>query len=158
MTLERYGLTHEARPLVLAAVTSPENHARIEEIRRRHLAALTEGEDSGNAGAGTADSGTAGAGTADRPVVVWMGYSVHGNEPSGANASMLVGYHLAAGQGGEIEELPDALVERLRHYFATYKLRHGSPSTVSVERIYDRSHAQAVIEAARADYREVFGE
>jgi len=32
-----------------------------------------------------------------------MGYSVHGNEASGSNASVLVAYFLAAAQGKEIE-------------------------------------------------------
>ena len=34
------------------------------------------------------------------PVVVWLGYSIHGNEASGANAALLVAYHLAAANGG----------------------------------------------------------
>src|SRR5690606_314751 len=40
-----------------------------------------------------------------------MGYSVHGNEASAINASLLAGYHLAAAQGAEIDALlKDAVI------------------------------------------------
>lgn len=58
----------------------------------------------------------------------------------------------------EVRELPDVIVERLRHYFSTYKLVPGDPSRVSIDATYDRAHAEAVLEAAIADYRETFGE
>ena len=87
--LETYGSTHEQRPLLLATISAPANLARIDDIRREHVSAVR---------AGTGPS-------AKRKVVVWMGYSVHGNEPSGANASLLVAYHLAAAQGPDIDSL-----------------------------------------------------
>lgn len=59
----------------------------------------------------------------------------------------------------EISDLPDVLIERIRHYFSTYKLLPGSdPNAVVVERVYDRKHAGRVIEAAVEDYHEMFGE
>lgn len=59
----------------------------------------------------------------------------------------------------EISDLPDVLIERIRHYFSTYKLLPGSdPNDVVVERVYDRKHAGKVIEAAIEDYHEMFGE
>jgi inorganic pyrophosphatase len=58
----------------------------------------------------------------------------------------------------EVRELPDVIVERLRHYFSTYKLVPGDPSRVSIDATYDRAHAEAVLEAAIADYGETFGE
>lgn len=39
------------------------------------------------------------------PLVVWLGYSVHGNEASGVNSALLTIYYLAAAQGPKIEEL-----------------------------------------------------
>ena len=55
----------------------------------------------------------------------------------------------------ELQELPSVVVERLRHYFATYKLEPGAmPVTVTP---YERAHAHRVIEAARADYDAAFG-
>jgi hypothetical protein len=86
--LETYGHTHEQRPLLLATVSSPENLARIEELRAQHVARVRSGalEDEG-------------------PAVVWMGYGVHGNESSASNSALLLAYHLAAAQGRAIEEL-----------------------------------------------------
>ncbi len=59
----------------------------------------------------------------------------------------------------EIEELagiPKALVERLVHYFSTYKLTPGNANRVSNVDVYDRQHAWRVIEAAMADYKESY--
>lgn len=60
----------------------------------------------------------------------------------------------------DIRQLPEVVVERLIHYFTTYKLQPGhpgdSPPTVSVGEAYDRDHAHAVIEAAIQDYAEHF--
>jgi inorganic pyrophosphatase len=58
-----------------------------------------------------------------------------------------------------VNDLPPVLIERLRHYFSTYKLIPGQDrNDVFVERIYDTDHAYTVIEAARKDYEEMFGE
>ena len=54
----------------------------------------------------------------------------------------------------EIDDIPPALLERLRHYFETYKLVPGHPSDVHIEKIYDRKTAYTVIEAAMEDYTE----
>ncbi len=55
-----------------------------------------------------------------------------------------------------VQELPGALVERLRHYFATYKLEPAGANPVVVSETYHRAHAHRVIEAALADYAEAF--
>ena len=57
----------------------------------------------------------------------------------------------------DIAELPRVLVERLRHYFSTYKLVPGEASQVTIEGPYDRRHAEEVIRAAIADYEEEYG-
>lgn len=57
----------------------------------------------------------------------------------------------------DISELPDILVERLCHYFTTYKLVPGQENTVSIEQVYGREHAEAVITASIEDYQEHFG-
>lgn len=57
----------------------------------------------------------------------------------------------------DITDVPPALLERLRHYFATYKLVPGQPSDVHIEKIFGRDHAQAVIQAAMEDYTEEYG-
>lgn len=56
----------------------------------------------------------------------------------------------------DIDELPSALIERLRHYFATYKLLPGEKDPVVIKETYDRAHALKVIEAAIRDYDETF--
>lgn len=61
------------------------------------------------------------------------------------------------GNAQDISDLPPILVERLRHYFGTYKLLPGQPSELIVERLYDREHALKVIEAAMRDYQEEYG-
>ncbi|WP_242927044.1 M14 metallopeptidase family protein [Pontibacter vulgaris] len=92
ITMEEYGRTHENRPLYLLTITSPENHKNIQSIKEQHKK-LTDPSASGNLD------------IKKMPTVLWMGYSVHGNEPSGSNASLLAVYHLAAAQGPEIEKL-----------------------------------------------------
>jgi hypothetical protein len=76
----------------MLTITSPQNQRNIESIKQEHLK-LTDASQS-------EDLNLAGM-----PAVVTMSYSVHGNEPSGSNASLAVVYHLAAAQGPEINEL-----------------------------------------------------
>ena len=56
----------------------------------------------------------------------------------------------------DISDLPAVLVERMQHYFSTYKLVPGKAGTVSIERVYGRSHALRVVRAAMADYQAHF--
>jgi inorganic pyrophosphatase len=58
----------------------------------------------------------------------------------------------------ELRDLPSVLVERLRHYFMTYKMVPGSPDQVTIGDAYGREHAVSVLEASLADYQEVFGD
>jgi len=77
--LMEYGRTNEQRPLLLAFVSTPENLERLEEIRTNHLrtTGLLEGEPTG-----------------DDLAVVWLSFSVHGNEASGSESAMPVLYDL----------------------------------------------------------------
>ncbi len=58
----------------------------------------------------------------------------------------------------DLQELPQALVGRLRHYFLTYKLAPGQPCSVSIGDAYGREHAEQVITASIADYEIEYGE
>ncbi len=58
----------------------------------------------------------------------------------------------------DMAELPPILVERLVHYFRTYKWIPGEKSGVSIDEHYGREEAEAVIMAAMEDYLEVFGD
>jgi inorganic pyrophosphatase len=57
----------------------------------------------------------------------------------------------------EIDELPEVIVSRMRHYFATYKLVPGEEPQVSIDKTYGRQRAEEVVRAAMADYEEQFG-
>ena len=120
------GRTYEDRPQVLLVITSPRNHARLEQIRSQHVQ-LTD------------PAGSAPLNIREMPAVVWIGHSIHGNEPSGANASLLTAYHLAAAQGPAIESMLDSLVILLDpsfnpdglQRFSTWANQHKSKNLVS---------------------------
>jgi inorganic pyrophosphatase len=57
----------------------------------------------------------------------------------------------------DIADVSPALIERLRHYFATYKLVPGQPSDVHIDTIFGRDQAHDVIAAALEDYTEEYG-
>ena len=94
--IENRGSTYEGRTILLLTITSPENHSRIEEIKSNHIA-LTE-------------SGADQISIKDQPLVVYQGFSIHGNEPSGANSGLLLAYHLAASNAPETLKMLDELV------------------------------------------------
>jgi hypothetical protein len=124
--LEVTGYTYEARPQLLLTITAKNNLQNIENIRQQHVQ-LTDAARS------------ASLNTASMPAVVWMGYSIHGNESSGSNAALLAVYYLAAAQGPQIEALlqntvilvdpsfnPDGL-----NRFATWANMHKSKNLVT---------------------------
>jgi inorganic pyrophosphatase len=57
----------------------------------------------------------------------------------------------------DIKDVSPALIERMRHYFETYKLVPGQPSDVIIPEIYGREHALKVIKASMLDYTEEYG-
>ena len=61
------------------------------------------------------------------------------------------------GNAQDIGEIPAALVDRLQHYFSTYKLLPGSSSAVTVAGVYGRDHAMKVVQASIEDYEEEYG-
>ncbi|MBD0823902.1 M14 family metallopeptidase [Aestuariibaculum marinum] len=94
ITIENRGTTFEDRPLLLLTITSPKNHSNLEIIRTEHLAATEDNAPK----------------DFNRPLVVYQGFSIHGNEPSGTNAAMLVAYYLAAAQDEFTQEVLDNTV------------------------------------------------
>lgn len=89
MRLIRYGWTHEKRPLYLVIVSSPENIRNLDKIKEEHDKLSDP----------SANGSTAG------PVFTWLGHSIHGNETSGYNASLLLVYHLGAARTAHMEKL-----------------------------------------------------
>ncbi|MDP4821553.1 MAG: M14 family zinc carboxypeptidase, partial [Saprospiraceae bacterium] len=85
---EVIGYTNEMRPQVVLTVTDPQNYDRLEAIRQEHLK-FTRPE------MPSPDPGT-------EPVIVLLGYNVHGNEPSSTEAAMLTAYYLVASESAEV--------------------------------------------------------
>ncbi|HEX9827442.1 MAG TPA: M14 family zinc carboxypeptidase, partial [Flavobacteriaceae bacterium] len=94
ITIENRGASFEGRPILLLTITAPKNHQQLDKIRKAHIA-LTDGDNTD---------------TSNMPIVVYQGFSIHGNEPSGSNAALLTAYYLAAAEGNEISELLDNTV------------------------------------------------
>jgi|TARA_B110000879_G_scaffold51783_1_gene73581 hypothetical protein len=92
ISIENRGTTFEGRPLLLLTITSPENHKNITTIKENHIH-------------GTDNSAKD---VSKDPIVVYQGFSIHGNEPSGSNAALAVAYYLAAANG--IDDLLDNTV------------------------------------------------
>jgi inorganic pyrophosphatase len=49
------------------------------------------------------------------------------------------------------------LIERLAHYFETYKLRSGKPAVTKITNRYGADQARVVVNAALEDYQAHFG-
>jgi len=62
------------------------------------------------------------------------------------------------GAAEKLSDIPDIVVERLRHYFSTYKYIIGKELNQSIESVYDRDHAFKVVNAAMEDYLDEYGE
>ena len=97
ISLQVSGYTYEGRPQLAMIITSPKNHAQIETIRKEHLK-LSDANQSSSLNLD------------NMPIVVWQGYSIHGNESSGSNAALLTAYYLAAAQGAAVEDLLEKVV------------------------------------------------
>ena len=122
---ERYGESYEHRPLSLVAISTPENLS--------HLDAIVAGRQRlGAPGALSADARA--RLVAETPLVVWLGYGVHGNESSSSEAAMATAYLLAAGQGEVAQELAHTVVlidpllnpDGRERYVHGYQIRRGA--------------------------------
>jgi len=60
-------------------------------------------------------------------------------------------------EANDIKDLPEVLIQRLQHYFSTYKMGPNMTSGVQITDIYGRDHAAKVVTAAIKDYENVFG-
>jgi inorganic pyrophosphatase len=59
------------------------------------------------------------------------------------------------GRASDLEDLPKALIDRLVHYFATYKTMPGEDNRVSIRSTYSVTHAWQVVRASMEDYAEL---
>ncbi|CAI8390683.1 MAG: Uncharacterised protein [Halieaceae bacterium] len=81
VSLGEHAKSYGGRALVSYAISSPENLARLDEFKAARAAIIDPNAD---------------LELSEQPAVLHMVYSVHGNEASGANATPLVAYYLAA--------------------------------------------------------------
>ena len=93
VSIENRGNSFEGRPLILLTITSKKNHKNLNEIRKNHLNQIDLKNKKSN--------------FYDRPVVIYQGYSIHGNEPSGSNAALLYAYYLAASENEKLKNQLD---------------------------------------------------
>ncbi|MEN0055196.1 MAG: M14 metallopeptidase family protein [Mucilaginibacter sp.] len=71
--LQQFGTTNEGRPLLAMFIASDQNIGRLEEIRHNNL--RLAGIESG-------------AAISNAPVITWLSYNVHGNEPASSESAM----------------------------------------------------------------------
>lgn len=72
VVLTDIGRTAEFRQQILATISTPENLKKLPQLLNTKQRSASD------------------------PLIVWLGYSVHGDEISGSNAALVVAYHLAA--------------------------------------------------------------
>ncbi|MEL7002384.1 MAG: M14 metallopeptidase family protein [Bacteroidota bacterium] len=89
-SIVQYGMTNEYRPLIILAITTPEHQSNLESLRQKHLEVCDPDKNVTD--------------FSSLPVFVNLGYNVHGNEPSGGEASMLTAYTLVASQSDEVKK------------------------------------------------------
>lgn len=90
MTIETVGRSTFGRPIQRVIITSPQNHARLEDIRQTQLGLMRAG---------------AAAAPADHPAIIQTTFGVHGSEPSSYDSAALLLYHFAAGRGEAMDQM-----------------------------------------------------
>jgi hypothetical protein len=135
MAMGAHATTYGGRDLVSYAISSPANLAKLDEIKAARAAIIDP---------------AASPDLKAQPAVLHMMYSIHGNEPSGTNATPLVAYYLNAAQDPELAaRLEDVVIifnpmlnadglDRFAHW--SNSLRGLNPSPDS----NDREHREAV--------------
>lgn len=136
VSLEVIGRTYEMRPQVVLTITSPANLGKLEQIKaeRKKLRDPSASVDLQN-----------------MPLVMWAGYSVHGNEASAVNAALISAYHFAA--ANEIESDLDKIiilldpalnpdgVNRFASWVNSHKsyVMNGDPNNRELNEVWPRS-------------------
>ncbi|MCD6346479.1 MAG: hypothetical protein J7L96_03565 [Bacteroidales bacterium] len=131
VSLQVIGYTHENRPLIQVIFTSAENQKNLEKLRKDHLESINPLRNKNN--------------VRDEPLIINLGYTVHGNEASGANAAPVVAYYLAACQNEEVIKMlnksiilldpclnPDGM-NRFASWVNSHKSLTNNPDPASIE-------------------------
>ncbi len=88
--IQEYARSYENRPLIHIIFTSEDNQRNLESLKRLHNSFSEIGSN---------------LNSENVPLVVNLGYGVHGNESSATNSSVLTAYYLAAANGDKIDQL-----------------------------------------------------
>jgi len=88
--LQEYARSYENKPLVQLVFTSEKNQQKLDELKDLHLRYSEPGATIPVEGV---------------PLVIRLGYGVHGNESSATNSSVISAYYLAAAEGERIDSL-----------------------------------------------------
>lgn len=137
VSLHRYAESWEGRELIYVVISSPENMARIEDIKA-NMQRLSDPRETGQAAADAI--------IANQPAVTWLSYGVHGNEISSTDAAIMTAYHLLAARGDDRVDdiLRDTVVvidpvqnpdgrDRFIHRFEIAEGLEPSPDMISAE-------------------------
>ena len=87
----KYGESHEGRDLIMLTVSSTNNLSNLDKIKQEHLKYTVPKSNLEV--------------NKNLPVIINLGYGVHGNEPSSAEAAMLAAYTLVASENIKIKRL-----------------------------------------------------
>jgi len=95
MKVTTIGQTAQLREQFIVTISSEKNLVKLDEtLAQRHVNKKISQSNNNEH-------------TENEPLVVWLGYSVHGDEISGSNAAMIVAYYLAASKEASIETMLD---------------------------------------------------
>jgi hypothetical protein len=132
-----YARTWEGRELIYVVITSPENMARIGEIKDG-MQRLADPRKTNRAAADAI--------IGNQPAVTWLSYGVHGNEISSTDAAMMTAYHLLASRDDDTVDaiLKDTVVvidpmqnpdgrDRFIHHFEMAEGLEPSADVMSAE-------------------------
>ena len=89
-----YATSYEGRKLIYLIISNSETIKNLESIRRAHISYIDPNDENYN----TQNK------PSDFPVIVNLGYNVHGNEPSSSEAAMLTAYTLVSSKSEEVKD------------------------------------------------------
>jgi len=129
MQVRSYGESWQGRALVYAVIGSPENMARLDEIQDA-LADVGDGE----------------APADDLPAVVWLSYSVHGDEITPADSALFMAYHLLAAEDDELVDTILAntivIIDPVQNPDGRERFIHSFTSALGLKPMADRYTAE----------------
>jgi len=137
VSITSMGKTAQQRDQLLVTISSPENLANLSKILNERDLLTTQQEQFDKQE------------SSESPLVLWLGYSVHGDEISGANAAMIVAYYLAANTDKKMTELlantvivlepsinPDGM-DRFVNWVSTYRNSSNNSDANHIEHHQD---------------------